>query len=245
MAFSTLAEMVQHYESGGDYTAHNPTSTASGAYQFTNPTWKSYATMAGVDTSAYPTAASAPPYLQDKVFSQAVSSNGLRDWTCPGCNPALTSYVSNNPDAMALPVNTAGAGLAPSGTATAAGGSSTATGTPTQAQIMSGDQSTSPDTLAAAEAATPGVILEEPATVGLSTGLAGAVNSWIGSAESAVGTAFKNAMGAVLDTVGNLFVRAGLIIVGVVILALALWRILDPGGQKTMTLVREAGAAAA
>lgn len=102
--FPSLSALVQRYESGGNYAATNPTSTASGAYQFTNPTWNQYASQIGVDTSQYPTAASAPPAVQDAVFQQAVAQRGLGDWTCPGCNPALTSYLASNPSDANLPV---------------------------------------------------------------------------------------------------------------------------------------------
>ena len=33
MSYSSLAQLVQHFESGGDYSAQNKTTTASGAYQ--------------------------------------------------------------------------------------------------------------------------------------------------------------------------------------------------------------------
>jgi hypothetical protein len=89
-----MAAIVKRFESGGDYTAQNPNSTASGAYQFVNPTWRSYASQIGVDTGQYPTAGSAPPEVQDQVFAQAVSKRGLGDWTCHGCNPRLSAYLS-------------------------------------------------------------------------------------------------------------------------------------------------------
>jgi hypothetical protein len=89
-----LAAIVKRFESGGDYGAQNPHTTASGAYQFINPTWRSYAGQIGVDTGQYPTAGSAPPEVQDAVFAQAVKNRGLGDWTCPGCNPRLSAYVT-------------------------------------------------------------------------------------------------------------------------------------------------------
>jgi hypothetical protein len=61
---ATLAQIVAR-ESGGNYAATNPTSTASGAYQMINSTWQMAAANVGIDTSSYPTAASAPPALQD------------------------------------------------------------------------------------------------------------------------------------------------------------------------------------
>lgn len=116
MAYNSLADLVQHYESGGDYTAQSPTSTASGAYQFVTGTWRRFAAQIGVDTSRYPTAASAPASVQDQVFQQAVAARGLADWTCPGCNPALTNYLSANPGAAILPAFAGASATAPSTT---------------------------------------------------------------------------------------------------------------------------------
>ena len=103
MAFQSLADLVKHFESGGNYTAVNPSSHAAGAYQFVPSTWRLYGSQLGVDTSQYPTAAVAPPEVQDAVFQQAVAKRGLGDWTCPGCNPALSSYIAGNPGDARLP----------------------------------------------------------------------------------------------------------------------------------------------
>jgi hypothetical protein len=97
VAFQSLADLVKHFESGGNYTAVNPSSGAAGAYQFVPSTWRQYGSQLGIDTSAYPTASAAPPAVQDAVFQQAVAKRGIGDWTCPGCNPALSSYISANP----------------------------------------------------------------------------------------------------------------------------------------------------
>ncbi len=49
---------VMNRESGGNITAQNPTSSASGKWQFLSSTWGNY--------MGYPTAASAPEWVQDK-----------------------------------------------------------------------------------------------------------------------------------------------------------------------------------
>lgn len=117
--FSSLQELVQNFESGGNYAAVSPTSTASGAYQFTNPTWQQYAGQLGIDLTRYPTASSAPASVQDQVFGQAVSQNGLNDWTCPGCDAPLSNYLLANPSAANLPTFAGGS----SNPATSQGGS--------------------------------------------------------------------------------------------------------------------------
>jgi hypothetical protein len=54
-------------------TLKNPTSTAGGLYQYTDPTWRTQAPLAGVDIKQYPTARSAPAELQHKVADENVS----------------------------------------------------------------------------------------------------------------------------------------------------------------------------
>jgi hypothetical protein len=249
--FGSLSALVQNYESGGNYTAQNPTSTASGAYQFTNPTWQQYAGQIGVDTSQYPTAASAPPSVQDAVFQQAVSQRGLGDWTCPGCNSPLTEYVASN-DVSGLPVlegygsNGTTANI---GTGALSGGYIAPDGSYVPAQSIPGvtPNSAAPPLVGSTSSSTaaqlggmPGELLDQPFQFGLTTGLSNAVNSWITGAETAVGNTFKNAMQAMFGSVINWVTRGFLILVGLVILALALWRLLDPGGEKTARMLRGA-----
>lgn len=64
------------HESGGDPTAHNPSSTASGAYQFLLTTW--YALGYG---AAYPGgAATAPMSVQTEAFWKEVAQSGTSAW---------------------------------------------------------------------------------------------------------------------------------------------------------------------
>lgn len=62
-------------ESGGDYSAENPTSSASGAYQITDGTWNGY--------GGYSHASDAPPHIQDERAAQIWDGGaGRSNWVC-------------------------------------------------------------------------------------------------------------------------------------------------------------------
>src|SRR5438128_2149199 len=63
---------IRTVEAGGDYTAQAPGSSASGAYQMLDSTWRHYADLAGVDTTTYPRAWQAPPSAQDAAAAALV-----------------------------------------------------------------------------------------------------------------------------------------------------------------------------
>ena len=62
---------IKGVESGGDYKAKNPNSTASGAYQFINGTWQAATKQYGIGQE-YKTARDAPPEIQDMVARKSV-----------------------------------------------------------------------------------------------------------------------------------------------------------------------------
>jgi hypothetical protein len=64
---------VAHHESwtAGLWKAQNPVSTASGAFQYLNSTWRAHARRAHVGTQ-YKRAKDAPPVIQVKVFAYNV-----------------------------------------------------------------------------------------------------------------------------------------------------------------------------
>lgn len=63
---------IRQMESGNNYTAQNPTSSASGAYQFIDSTWQSLAKKYGIGTE-FKSAKDAPPAIQDQVAQRYLS----------------------------------------------------------------------------------------------------------------------------------------------------------------------------
>ena len=74
---------VRRHESGGNYRAENPVSTASGAYQFLDSTWRTMSARAG--HGGWGHAASAPPHVQDAVAQYTVNSGWRSAWNGTGC----------------------------------------------------------------------------------------------------------------------------------------------------------------
>lgn len=62
---------IKGVESGGNYNAKNPNSSASGAYQFIDSTWQAATRKYGIGQE-YKTARSAPPEIQDMVARKSV-----------------------------------------------------------------------------------------------------------------------------------------------------------------------------
>lgn len=74
---------VRAHESGGNYTAQNPSSSASGAYQFLTSTWRNVSARAG--HPGYPRASAAPWWVQDAVALWLYSNGGRSAWAGTGC----------------------------------------------------------------------------------------------------------------------------------------------------------------
>jgi len=75
---------VRRHESGGNYSAENPSSTASGAYQFLDSSWRTLSARAGYGGYGGH-AASAPDSIQDAVAVWTVANIGRSPWNGTGC----------------------------------------------------------------------------------------------------------------------------------------------------------------
>ena len=74
---------VRAHESGGNYAAQNPRSTASGAYQFLDSTWRNVSARSG--HPGYARAAHAPWHVQDAVALWLYNNGGRSAWRGTGC----------------------------------------------------------------------------------------------------------------------------------------------------------------
>jgi hypothetical protein len=81
---------VRHHESDrgayphiNGYGAHNPRSSASGAYQFLDSTWRNVSARAG--HAGYARASHAPWYVQDAVALWMFNNGGRSAWAGSGC----------------------------------------------------------------------------------------------------------------------------------------------------------------
>jgi hypothetical protein len=283
---SNVLGQIRTNESGGNYTAQNPTSTASGAYQFVNGTWQGLTQQSGIGTQ-YPTAKSAPPNVQDAVAAYALERNPNANSSSlwgggPHSYPLVDSYDVSSQSLAAG--NSLGGGGVLGNYAGSQGGfganGTYADGTPiydpnlgvvapnTGAQDpYSGAPAYDPYSGASSPYAMPGNAAQNaaagaaagsgagfPLTVGLQAGIGSAIgtwltgwetdiSNWIKGLQSAVGTWMTNAATAAFSSLKNWFARGAVMILAVVLIAIALWRLLDPSGEKTEAVARYAAAA--
>jgi hypothetical protein len=81
---------IRHHESDrgayphtNGYGAHNPSSSASGAYQFLDSTWRNVSARSG--HGGYARASHAPWYVQDAVALWMYNNGGRSAWAGSGC----------------------------------------------------------------------------------------------------------------------------------------------------------------
>jgi hypothetical protein len=102
---SVILDTIRTVESDGNYQARASGSSASGAYQYTDSTWRHWADTVGIDTDRYPSAWTAPRDDQDRVAAAnataILTTNDQRveaipvAWYYPAAldNPALLDTV--------------------------------------------------------------------------------------------------------------------------------------------------------
>ena len=74
---------VRAHESGGNYAAQNRYSSASGAYQFLDSTWRNVSVKSG--HPGYGRAMQAPWHVQDAVALWLYNNGGRSAWAGTGC----------------------------------------------------------------------------------------------------------------------------------------------------------------
>lgn len=102
------------------YTAHDPNSSASGAYSFLTGTWQTYQAKYNQTYGTnynYPIAAQAPPAVQDQVASITPVSNWGGTWAgshgANAANPAYTQATPLTPDQISSTGGTGSSGAGP------------------------------------------------------------------------------------------------------------------------------------
>jgi hypothetical protein len=165
------------------------------------------------------------------------------DFQAPQYTGAGTTLADGSPDnSSGLAADSGGTGgdyvtANPDGTAN--------TGDLTQYQVAgvnapAGASSTTPGSQSGGTGMTADAGQGTPVSQGLQQGTIDAITKWVNSVESAVGGAFSGALksgqtavGTLFGGVENWFIRAGLIVLGIILIAVALVVILwDHGGQQ-------------
>ena len=245
----SIFSLIAQAESGSAnvYGPNTSSGQAQGYYQITTGTWNDFAPAAGVSLAQYPTPYSAPENVQTAVASVIPFSrwaNSTQNYVQQQLGPLDTSQTvgslagipgglslssppdSSSQDGFGAVIDVAPGGYDPSAAAGQPGSELAPLGSTNQSGILGGNAA------ATAEASTPGYLPPSetggPAATGITPGLAAGISSWIGNIESSVGGAFTKAVGAAFGGIEDWVTRGFLILIGVVILSIALWRIAAP-----------------
>ncbi|GAB3581281.1 transglycosylase family protein [Calidifontibacter terrae] len=143
----TVLTKIRYCESGNNYSAQNPSSTASGAYQFLDSTWRGLSASAG-----YSHAKDAPQSVQDAAALELYNSSGTAPWAASqSCWGSLSS----------APTTTTGGGSSSSTTSTSSSSSSSSSAASSTASTAA--STTSRSSARAAVATTKKEVNEKPA----------------------------------------------------------------------------------
>jgi hypothetical protein len=220
---SGRADLI-HYPSG--YTPQGVRSSASGLYGYLDSTWQTYAPQAGVDTTLYPRAYMAPASVQTQVALITPTWN----WTCHTCNDTASSLARNPSNVSDTPASGATVATGPD-TQVGAG----ATYDPATGQAIDPSNSptsqppsstpTSPDTSSWGQSI----------SLGLMSGFQQKLQEWITSISKGVYDAITTPLQNFFGQAINWFERGFLIVVGLVIAGVALWKLMTPEQQGAIT----------
>jgi hypothetical protein len=207
---------------------------AQGYFQITGGTWKQF----GGPATGYSSAIKAPYSTQLSVAMNipvarwgSASQNALK---AAGYQPQpgetlgqmLTRYGENPADTVPAD-GSSGAG------ATIAAGPPDAS-----AGVTAGSGAVSSSGAGGAVAAAAGAGQGAPVTLGIQASLQSALANWITGAETGTFNAVKGALANLFPDIQNWFVRAGLIVLGIVLMAIGLMELADPGqGTKLVKSV--------
>lgn len=228
--FELPSEAISHFESNGNVAATNPTSTASGAYQITNGTWRQFAPQTGVSLSQYPTASSAPLNVQTQVAYQiplarwnADSSSGSTTFEkmnsqfngifSPGMTLGQADAIANESNGGFFSVGTNGY---PDPNETSAYQTANINNATQQQSTFGaiGNSIVSTVNNVPSDVASAVSGIGTPILAGLQSSVENWGNSLVSGVESSVGKAFGN----LLTDVENWFVRGSLIFLGIILL---------------------------
>lgn len=124
-------ESIKNCESGGNYSAVNASSGASGAYQFLDSTWQSMSASAG-----YATAASAPESVQDAAAIELYNAQSTTPWAASESCWSGSAASSTGTSSAAASADTVAT------SSTTAAGEQSASATETQESSAAADATT-------------------------------------------------------------------------------------------------------
>jgi Transglycosylase-like domain len=217
--FDTIAQAESSNRNVGGPTTSS--GQAQGYYQITTGTWQDFAPRAGVSLAQYPTALDAPADVQTQVASVIPLSR----WAPSTQQAVFAQYGAVDPTQTLGVINAQNGGGTLATTGVNTGGAST---TPSGGLINNPDELGLPGI--SQPAAGSGVTVAPDAgtsavPIGLAPNLAKGITDMF---QQGVVAPLKALFGSLADW----FTRGALIIVGLGILAVALWSILAPQGMK-------------
>lgn len=203
---------------------------AQGTYQITTGTWAQFAPAAGISTVQYPTPNSAPLDVQ----TQVASAIPLNRWAPSTVAAVQSQYpgIDTSQTVGTLAQQTSGSAIA--------SGPSTVTGTGGAVPAAGAFDGSGLSEIGATEAPLPSQSAMPAAGTGFTVnlGIQQTLSTWLGSVTTWIADGFRSGFGIL----SNLFTRGMLIVLGIVILLVALWRLMDPDFSTAKSIATEAAA---